>query len=72
MYQKQFRAVAFAQPIEQAIVFVRCDFASMNEQPRRLVDGEQYFILENYVDVSDQKSLPRSPQRNQESHDTHD
>ena len=46
----------------------------MNEQPRRLVDGEQYFILENDVDVdvSDQKQLPRSPQRDQESYDARD
>ena len=44
----------------------------MNEQPRRLVDSEKYFILENDVDVSDQKQLPRSPQRDQESYDTRD
>ena len=44
----------------------------MNEQPRRLVDSEQYFILENDVDVSDQKQLPRSPQRDQESYDARD
>jgi hypothetical protein len=72
MYQKQLAADFLAQSIEQTIDFVRRDFASMNEQPRRFVDGEQYVILENDVDVAEQKRLPRSPQRDQECKDAHE